>query len=141
MRTSAVQRWKPLCVPGTKICDSSESTVAPLGGVFTPRNWADWLVTRYDLVETWLAGATVLDPTCGDGALLLALAAGALRRGVQPEALPVQRLYGVERESTAVAALLARFRREIGTTPPRANIRTADLLLTTPAFCAHVILI
>ena len=49
---------------------SSDSRSLKIGAVFTPLRWAEFAIERFGLFERWLAGATVLDPTMGEGNLL-----------------------------------------------------------------------
>ena len=40
------------------------------GRVFTPLKWAKWVIEKYDLLTKWKQGATIIDPTCGQGVVL-----------------------------------------------------------------------
>ena len=66
--------------------------------MFTPVHWARWVVERFALAEKWLDGCTIMDPTAGEGSFLLALMLVAFENGIAPSKLPLERLYGVERE-------------------------------------------
>jgi len=67
-----------------------------IGAVFTPSKWANFAIEKFNLLEKWLNGATVFDPTMGEGSLLIALVESALQQGHLIENLPTQNLYGVE---------------------------------------------
>ncbi|MDR1933309.1 MAG: hypothetical protein LBQ57_10880 [Spirochaetales bacterium] len=69
-----------------------------IGVVFTPQEWALFAIERFGLFDKWLGGSTICDPTMGSGNLLLALIECGRRRGLSPSALPVDRLFGVERD-------------------------------------------
>ncbi|MCS7076962.1 MAG: SAM-dependent methyltransferase [Bacteroidia bacterium] len=67
-----------------------------LGTFFTPLEWGLWAVRQYNLTQKWLQGATIFDPTCGEGHLFEALIEDALRAGQTKHLLPFENLYGVE---------------------------------------------
>src|ERR1700704_6151085 len=73
---------------------------------FTPRKWAGWLAGCGGILDAWLAGGTVLDPTCGRVDLLLGLLAAAIGRGQTPRELPIERLFGIEREPAHLRELV-----------------------------------
>ncbi len=54
-----------------------------IGRVFTPLPRAIWLIEVTGAFLAWLEGATVLDPTCGEGAFLEAFVALARREGIR----------------------------------------------------------
>jgi hypothetical protein len=53
-----------------------------IGEVFTPIEWAKWLIRRWGVFERWISGATICDPTAGEGAFALALLSEAQNRGI-----------------------------------------------------------
>lgn len=55
---------------------------AEIGQVFTPLEWAEWLIEKWGIFDAWKGGATVCDPTAGQGAFALALLRLAKLRGV-----------------------------------------------------------
>ena len=107
---------------------------------FTPRRWACWFAEESGIVDAWLNGATVLDPTCGRGDLLLGLMAAAIGRGLAVRELPVRRLFGVEREPALLQESIRNCRREFGVEFPRENLHATDFLLNPPLLRANVIL-
>jgi hypothetical protein len=107
---------------------------------FTPRRWAVWLAETSGTLDAWLAGATVLDPTCGRGDLLFGLVAGAVRRGHSVHELPLRCLFGIEREPSFLRALVRDCRREFGVEFPRQNLRCTDFLLAPPQLQADALL-
>ncbi|TAE04877.1 MAG: SAM-dependent DNA methyltransferase, partial [Bacteroidetes bacterium] len=71
-----------------------------IGAVFTPFKWANFAIEQFGLLEKWLAGARIFDPTMGEGNLLFALIESALQKGIALENLPTQNLYGAELNET-----------------------------------------
>ena len=65
------------------------------GAVFNPAEWADKLVEKHFFKE-WLSGATVLDPTAGEGVFLKSFLKIARKRGIELTNERVSRLYGIE---------------------------------------------
>ena len=67
----------------------SNSHSVEVGQVFTPIKWAEWLIERWGIFDAWIDGASVCDPTAGQGAFALALFRLARSRGVpvSPELL------------------------------------------------------
>lgn len=85
-----------------------------IGAVFTPLEVGAFAVRTYGLVDRWLRGAMVFDPTMGQGHLLQALVDEAMQLGLTPELLPFDRLFGNERCATHLAAALESFRLKYG---------------------------
>jgi len=63
--------------------------------VFTPPKWAYKIVYDY-CFRKWVDGATVLDPTAGDGAFIKAFLEIAANEGVKVTNEMLERLYGIE---------------------------------------------
>lgn len=53
-----------------------------IGRVFTPSVWAEWLIARWGIFDAWIDGASVCDPTAGQGVFALALFRIAESRGI-----------------------------------------------------------
>ncbi|MDR2193290.1 MAG: SAM-dependent methyltransferase [Treponema sp.] len=67
-----------------------------IGAVFTPAEWAEFAVNEFGLLDSWLSGKTIFDPTMGDGSLLVSLVNVAIKKGYTVSQLPFDRLYGME---------------------------------------------
>lgn len=67
-----------------------------IGDVFTPHKYAKYFLKKYNVVNEWLHGATVFDPTMGQGDLLLSLVELAIEQGHNPNKLPYHNLFGYE---------------------------------------------
>jgi hypothetical protein len=101
-----------------------------IGRVFTPLPWAKWLIEVTGAFRAWLDGATVLDPTCGDGAFLEAFVALARRDGITIGGDALARLHGVEIVEADKRRLLDRMCARYGVTLPDDSITTADFITT-----------
>jgi hypothetical protein len=99
-----------------------------IGRVFTPLPWAIWLIEVSGAFRAWLEGATVLDPTCGEGAFLEAFVALARREEIRITRQAVARLHGVEIVEADKLRLLERMRARYGLKLADDNIRTADFI-------------
>jgi hypothetical protein len=56
-----------------------------IGAVFTPLEWAKFAIRQFDIYQKWMDGATVLDPTMGEGNLLEALIQMGVENGIAPQ--------------------------------------------------------
>jgi N-6 DNA Methylase len=99
-----------------------------IGRVFTPLHWASWLIDVTGAFQAWLDGATVLDPTCGDGAFLEAFVALAHRRGIRITEDIVARLHGVEIVAADKAQARERIKARYNVELVEGNIATADFI-------------
>lgn len=66
------------------------------GDVFTPLNWAEFAIEKFNIFEKWLEGSTIFDPTMGEGNLLESLVEHGLKKSYTIDQLPVNLLYGNE---------------------------------------------
>jgi hypothetical protein len=99
-----------------------------IGRVFTPLPWAMWLIEITGVFRAWLDGATVLDPTCGDGVFLEAFIVLARRDGLSVTREALARLHGVEIVAADKARALERIRTQYGAKLAGSSIRTADFI-------------
>src|SRR5215472_9539542 len=97
-----------------------------IGRVFTPLSWAIWLIEVSGAFRAWLDGATVLDPTCGEGAFLEAFVSLARREGITITGDALARLHGVEYVESDKFRLLERISARYDAKLVANNIRTAD---------------
>ncbi len=103
-----------------------------VGEVFTPIEWAGWLLNRGNVFDWWINGATVCDPTAGEGAFALALFDEAQGRGIPLTAALLSRLCLIERRS----GYLEKFRRvakqRYNVEIPDTSIHRTDVVLDPP---------
>lgn len=100
----------------------------PIGRVFTPLHWAQWLAKRSGAYRAWQEGGSVLDPTCGDGVFLEALIALCVKeeKGISHDML--SRLYGIEIEARDKDAFLKRMQDTYSFDFPPENFQCCDVL-------------
>lgn len=67
-----------------------------IGDVFTPLKWGEFAIYKFNIFSKWVNGASVFDPTMGEGNLLEALITHGLSKGYSIESLPTKNLYGNE---------------------------------------------
>jgi len=44
-----------------------------IGRIFTPLEWALWCIEKFGVYQRWIEGASIIDPTCGQGVFFEAL--------------------------------------------------------------------
>jgi len=67
-----------------------------IGVVFTPIKWGEFAIEKFDIFSKWMNGASVFDPTMGEGNLLESLITYGLSKGYNIDELPTQQLFGNE---------------------------------------------
>ena len=96
------------------------------GAVFTPPKWADRLVAKH-FFKKWLDGATVLDPTAGEGVFLKSFLRIARRRGIALTEEGVSRLYGIELKQQYVSNFYKSVKAEFSIDFPKSNFVQGDI--------------
>ena len=105
----------------------SNSAELLIGTTKTPSIWARFAIEEFGILNQWLDGATICDPTMGEGDLLISLVQSALATGLEIAQLPLDRLYGVELNSDIFSRCLARLAGERITIPEK-NLVNEDWL-------------
>lgn len=67
-----------------------------IGAFFTPVQWGKFAIKQFDIYQKWLNGATVFDPTMGEGNLLESLIIFGIEQGRKLSELPTSNLFGNE---------------------------------------------
>ncbi len=96
------------------------------GVVFTPSKWADILVEKQFFRE-WLNGATVLDPTAGDGIFLKSFLKIANKHGVELTNERLIRLFGIELNQEYVNNFYETVKNEFSIDFPQSNFIQGDI--------------
>lgn len=106
--------------------------MSPVGAIFTPPGWARWALDRLDAPTRVAAGATLCDPTAGEGAFALALAeawAGATGTFDRSWA---SRVTLVDREGGFLEAFARRWHQRWGFSFPDRNLIETDVVTRPP---------
>ena len=124
----------PPCSPkdtkmGTNI---SHSHAVEVGQVFTPLAWAKWLINRWGIFDAWIDGASVCDPTAGQGAFALALFHLARARGVRLASNLLSRLTLIEVHPSHLQAFEREARRDFGIDFPASQLLALDVITSPP---------
>lgn len=96
------------------------------GAVFTPSEWAYKLVEKHFFKE-WLDGATVLDPTAGEGVFLKAFFGIAIKQGIKLTNERISRLYGIELNKNFVNNFYNSTATEFSIEFPKTNFIQGDI--------------
>ena len=83
-----------------------------VGQIFTPIKWAEWLIERWGIFDAWIDGASICDPTAGQGAFALALFRLAQSRGVSVSPELLSRLTLIEMHASHLQAFQLKARQE-----------------------------
>lgn len=112
--------------------DISRSDDVKVGEIFTPPIWAEWLIKQWSIFDAWLDGASVCDPTAGQGAFALAMFRIARARGIQVTPELLSRLTLIEIRSSHLRTFVIRANREFGITFPSSRLLSIDTILNPP---------
>jgi hypothetical protein len=110
------------------IAPVKNNTHLSIGAVFTPLDWAAFAAEQFGLLNRWLAGSTVFDPTMGEGNLLEALVHMGLKAGQKVEDLPIENLFGVELNAGHYERFFQNMKTRYGVEMPRENFVNGDIL-------------
>ena len=99
-----------------------------VGRVFTPIQWAKWCCKKFGIYESWRKGATIFEPTCGDGSFFRALISIALENGDSIKESDLCNLYGVEINPIDKQDFLKYVYKETGINFPDTNYTVCDFL-------------
>jgi len=106
---------------------SADNYKRQFGAFFTPSEWANKLVEKHFFKE-WLDGATVLDPTAGEGVFLKAFLSIARKQGIELTNDRVGRLYGIELNQEYVNNFYKSIATEYSIEFPKTHFIQGDIL-------------
>lgn len=113
----------------TKISALDEDRI---GEVFTPTEWAKWLILKWGVYERWISGATVCDPTAGKGAFALALLSIAQEHKIAITLELVSRIILIEIRQQNLDAYKAAVLEKYGIIVPSSATLCLDIIRETP---------
>lgn len=102
-----------------------------IGDIFTPIKWGEFAIVKFDLFSKWMQGASVFDPTMGEGNLLESLITFGLSKGFAIENLPTNNLYGNELNTQHFNKAINKFKEKFGLNMSQ-NFTNEDLLRLEP---------
>lgn len=103
-----------------------------IGEVFTPLEWAEWLLDKWGIYDAWIDGATVCDPTAGRGAFVLALLRLACSRGVEVTREHLSRITLIELHDAHLEAFRYQALDEFGISFPESQLLACDVIKNPP---------
>lgn len=92
----------------------------------------EWLIERWDVYDAWISGASICDPTAGQGVFALALMRMARSKGVVLSEELFSRITLIELHQDHLAAFRAKCLAEFGINFPSSNLLSADVVTDTP---------
>jgi len=103
-----------------------------IGEVFTPIEWARWLLAKNNVFSRWKNGAVVCDPTAGRGAFALALFQEAVEQNVPLSKEMLSRLHLIELKHENLECFRRTASELYNVTFPEENLHCADVITSTP---------
>lgn len=90
-----------------------------IGTIFTPFEWGTFAVEQFGIFNKWIGGATIFDPTMGEGNLLISLIEYGIKNGHPINNLPTERLYGAELNTTHYQKIFKSVKEKFGLDLPK----------------------
>jgi hypothetical protein len=100
-----------------------------IGVVYTPSFWSSWAINHFGVVESWVSGKSVIDPTVGDGSFIQALVEETLRSGSEITSEMIENLYGFDLRSEGIESLKQALKENYGIELSSSNLRKFDAVL------------
>lgn len=99
-----------------------------IGQVFTPLEWAEWLIRKWDVFDAWVDGAHICDPTAGQGVFALAMLHIARKKGIPITSERLSCLTLIEMVPTLLDQFRQNVQSEFGIDFPTSQIYHQDLI-------------
>jgi len=110
----------------------------PIGVFYTPYKWAEWVITKFEIFDSWLNGATIFDPTAGEGIFLEVLIDLAISQGIKITDEMLTRLWANEIQTESIDYFLNKINKRDLDFPP-ANFLHSDILFLSQALQVDII--
>ena len=110
----------------------SNSHSVEVGQIFTPIKWAEWLIERWGIFDAWIDGASICDPTAGQGAFALALFRLVRSRGIRVSPELLSRLTLIEVRPSHLQVFQLKARRNFGINFPSSQLLALDVITDPP---------
>lgn len=101
-----------------------------IGQVYTPLKWAQWLIDSWQVFDAWIDGASICDPTAGEGVFAIALLKLAREKNVCVTNEMVERIFLIELCSLSLKKFQVKAREEYNIEFPDENLICQDIILT-----------
>ena len=111
----------------------SPSHDVEVGQIFTPLTWAEWLIVRWGIFDAWINGASICDPTAGQGVFALALFRLARSREIRVSSELLSRMTLIEIHPSHLHTFKSQARQEFGIDFPPSQLLTLDVIRNPPA--------
>jgi hypothetical protein len=118
----------------TVICDArsegelGEGAESPIGVFFTPLKQVKWVLEKYQILNKWIDGAAIFDPTAGEGRFLEGLIDLAISHGITVNAKMLARLWANEKQPEFIQTFHANIKRKYRLKFPQSNFWHQDIL-------------
>lgn len=103
-----------------------------IGRVFTPLSWAKWALNTFGVYRKWREGASIIDPTCGQGVFIQALIELSIDESRVPDQSELKRIAGVEVNPQDRKIFLELVARKYRIKFPEENFQTLNYLQFKP---------
>lgn len=103
-----------------------------VGEVFTPLEWAEWLIKKWEIFDSWIKGASVCDPTAGRGVFALALLRMARSANITITQELLSRLTLIEIKPNYLIYFKDKVRKDFGITYPPQQLLVRDVITDPP---------
>ncbi|MYI93613.1 SAM-dependent DNA methyltransferase [Candidatus Poribacteria bacterium] len=100
----------------------------PIGQVFTPTEWAEWLINKWNIFDAWMDGAEICDPTAGQGAFIIALLNIARNQGIPLTPKRLSRLTLIEIDPSLIENFKNSVKQDFGIDFPHDQLFCKDII-------------
>ena len=102
-----------------------------IGVVYTPEYWSSWAISHFHVVDSWVSGKTIVDPTVGDGSFIRSLIEETLKAESKITEQMISNLYGFDILPQGIDSLRNFLKSEYGIHVSSSNFRKFDAVLDT----------